>query len=484
MAGKSPTGEIPAQGCCCFVGIRVLVAQRKSAPKAEVAFEPPPPPAHLQPKQVESARLSNKATKRQAAKALVTGRDRPCKKTSKLRQAKLQSDKQVPGFSEQLQSVPPAPPVPFLPEIADATQEFADTTQAGSNKGVRGPRSMSIVSAPRVSRNNSHQEVFVTPSRQSHGSFEETGDFPTASAVDYPSYTTAYSVMSAAPSRTKHRVDGLVLRGTVEPSDPYANLVQGGLIESFSSRSTSCESASSSSGSLAKRNRLLIDATTRALLSGSSSVDTSEEDSTTTAGLTRASLLEENDEIIPLSMPAEPRKEEGFHLNISKQYARGVLERKRQHLHMQIQMQKQRQRQQQQLLQQQLHYQSQQDPHPQQHYQSQQDPYPQQLEVRRPPKQQLSQLVPVLLEEVEVRPGEAECFCFKCVMEPGTGIPLFSLTEAWGGARHSAKRKPRQPAPRIRHQRPAGGNEAFPQVASPRSNSDPYNDPLYQQLIE
>mmetsp|Transcript_33967 Transcript_33967/g.65737 ORF Transcript_33967/g.65737 Transcript_33967/m.65737 type:complete len:403 (+) Transcript_33967:42-1250(+) len=48
----------------------------------------------------------------------------------------------------------------------------------------------------------------------------------------------------------------------------------------------------------------------------------------------------------------------------------------------------------------------------------------------------------VLLEEIEVRPGDAECFCIHCKMEPARGgLPNFSLVEAWSGARHSARRR-------------------------------------------
>jgi hypothetical protein len=65
----------------------------------------------------------------------------------------------------------------------------------------------------------------------------------------------------------------------------------------------------------------------------------------------------------------------------------------------------------------------------------------------------------------------------KCIMEPGTGIPLFSLTEAWGGARHSAKRKlaVRQPEPRIR---PAGDIPPFPSKVSPGRAHDPIDAEL------
>lgn len=48
----------------------------------------------------------------------------------------------------------------------------------------------------------------------------------------------------------------------------------------------------------------------------------------------------------------------------------------------------------------------------------------------------------VLLEEIEVRPGDAECFCVQCRMEPSRGgLPKLSLVEAWSGGRHSARKK-------------------------------------------
>merc|ERR1712038_1922656 len=115
------------------------------------------------------------------------------------------------------------------------------------------------------------------------------------------------------------------------------------------------------------------------------------------------------------------------------------------------------------------------------HEQMEQDRQPQKMELRRShkQKQQMPEMAPVLLEEVEVRPGEAECFCFKCIMEPGTGISLFSLTEAWGGARHSAKRKKlasRQAAPRTR---PAGDMPPSPNnVSSRRAHYDTSNAEL------
>jgi len=46
----------------------------------------------------------------------------------------------------------------------------------------------------------------------------------------------------------------------------------------------------------------------------------------------------------------------------------------------------------------------------------------------------------VFLEEIEVRPGDAECFCLKCRMDPAKGgLPSLSLVEAWTGSRHSAR---------------------------------------------
>jgi len=45
----------------------------------------------------------------------------------------------------------------------------------------------------------------------------------------------------------------------------------------------------------------------------------------------------------------------------------------------------------------------------------------------------------VLLEEIAVRPADAECLCIRCAMEPQKGgLPSLSLVGTWARARHSA----------------------------------------------
>jgi len=64
----------------------------------------------------------------------------------------------------------------------------------------------------------------------------------------------------------------------------------------------------------------------------------------------------------------------------------------------------------------------------------------------------------VLLEEIEVRPGDAECFCIQCRMEPSRGgLPKLSLVEAWSGARHSARKKEKTPQLPPREKKKAAG---------------------------
>jgi len=45
----------------------------------------------------------------------------------------------------------------------------------------------------------------------------------------------------------------------------------------------------------------------------------------------------------------------------------------------------------------------------------------------------------VLLEEIAVRPADAECFCVQCAMQPQHGgLPSLSLVSTWAKARHNA----------------------------------------------
>jgi hypothetical protein len=59
---------------------------------------------------------------------------------------------------------------------------------------------------------------------------------------------------------------------------------------------------------------------------------------------------------------------------------------------------------------------------------------------QRKPPAAVSVVQDVFLEEIQIRPGDGECFCIKCQMQPSMGgLPTLSLVEALSGGRHSTQ---------------------------------------------